>query len=162
VAKAPLKLIFGLLLAFALALSASAQQSPTQQSPDDTAGAGAKSKPQRPLWSELSPKQQAVLAPLAADWETLDTTRRKKWVTIANRYPKMKPDEQVRLQRRMQDWAALTPAQRRVARENYKALRQIPRPKEPGELRQKWDQHKQSQPAPDSAAAPDTGVAPGK
>lgn len=160
-AKAPLKLISGLLLAFALALSASAQQSP-----NDTATASAKSKPQRPLWSELSPKQQAVLAPLAADWETLDTTRRKKWVTIANRYPKMKPDEQARLQPRMQDWAALTPAQRRVARENYKALRQIPRPQQPGELRQKWDQHKQSQSAPDPAAASDTGTtggtAPGK
>ena len=156
-AKAPLKLAAGLLLAFALALGASAQQSPR-----DTAPAGVKIKPQRPLWSELSPKQQAVLAPLGADWETLDTTRRKKWVTIANRYPKMKPDEQERLQKRMQAWAALTPAQRRVARENYKALRQIPRPKEPGELRQKWDQHKQSQPAPESAVIPDTGSTPGK
>lgn len=157
-AKAPLSLISGLLLAFALALSASAQQSP-----DGTVTASAKSKPQRPLWSELSPKQQAVLAPLAADWEALDTTRRKKWVTIANRYPKMKPDEQARLQRRMLEWAALTPAERRVARENYKVLRQTPRPQQPGELRQKWDQHKQSQTAPDPAAVPDTGgTTPGK
>ena len=109
-AKAPLKLICGLLLAFALGLSAYAQQTP-----NDTSAVAAKTKSPRPLWSELSPKQQAVLAPLAADWETLDTTRRKKWVTIANRYPKMKPDEQARLQRRMQAWAALTPAERRVA-----------------------------------------------
>lgn len=157
-AKAPLKLIGGLLLAFALGLSAYAQQSPS-----DAPVAVAKTKSPRPHWSELSPKQQAVLAPLAADWEALDTTRRKKWVTIANRYPKMKPDEQVRLQRRMQAWAALTPAERRVARENYKVLRQTPRPQQPGELRQKWDQHNQSQPAPDSAATTDAGGAsPGK
>ncbi len=155
-AKAPLKLIAGLLLAFGLALGAAAQQ------PQDGNATVAPGKPQRPLWSELSPKQQAVLAPLAADWDSLDTTRRKKWVTIANRYPKMKADEQARLQQRMQAWAALTPAQRRVARDNYKALRQIPRPQQPGELRQKWDQHKQSQPAPDPAATPDSGGTPGK
>jgi hypothetical protein len=118
-------------------------------------------KSARPLWSELSPKQQAVLAPLAADWDKLDTTRRKKWVTIANRYPKMAPDEQQRLQSRMQDWANLTPAQRRVARENYQSLKQLPRTQR-GEVKQKWQQYQQSAtpaadatPAPD-AAAPDT------
>ena len=141
--KTALTLIVGLLLSFAAA---------AQQMQSDTA----KLKTPRPLWSELSPKQQAVLAPLAAEWDRLDTTRRKKWVTIANRFPKMKPDEQVRLQRRMQAWAALTPDQRRVARDNYKALRQLPRP-QPGELRQKWEQQKQS-PTPEAAASD----APGK
>ncbi len=141
--KTALALIVGLLLSFAAA---------AQQTQSDTA----KLKTPRPLWSELSPKQQAVLAPLAAEWDRLDTTRRKKWVTIATRFPKMKPDEQVRLQRRMQAWAALTPDQRRVARDNYKALRQLPRP-QPGELRQKWEQQKQS-PIPEAA----TSDAPGK
>ena len=126
-AKAALTLIFGLLLA----LGAAAQQ-------PQPADAGAV-KSARPLWSELSPKQQAVLAPLAAEWDNLDTLRRKKWVAIANRYPKMKPDEQQRLQSRMQDWASLTPAQRRVARENYQSLRQLPRSQR-GEVRQKWQQ----------------------
>ena len=141
--KTALALIVGLLLSFAAA---------AQQTQSDTA----KLKTPRPLWSELSPKQQAVLAPLADEWDRLDTTRRKKWVTIANRFPKMKPDEQVRLQRRMQAWAALTPDQRRVARDNYKALRQLPRP-QPGELRQKWEEQKQS---PEAEAA--TSDAPGK
>lgn len=129
-------LIVGLLLALSSSWAA-AQQPATGSSP---------AKSPRPLWTELSPKQQAVLAPLAAEWDNLDTVRRKKWVTIANRYPKMKPDEQVRLQRRMQAWAALTPAQRSLARENYKTLRQLPRAPR-GELRQKWDQYKQA-PAP--------------
>jgi hypothetical protein len=41
----------------------------------------------------------------------------------------------------MQAWSKLTPEQRRVARDNYRALRQIP-PSERGEVKQKWQQHK--------------------
>ena len=128
--KAAFALIFGFFTALAAA-----------QDTADTGAKAAQKRAPRPLWSELSPKQQAVLAPLAADWEQLDTTRRKKWVTIANRYPKMKREEQARLQDRMQAWSKLTPEQRRVARDNYRALRQIP-PSERGEVKQKWQQHK--------------------
>jgi len=39
-------------------------------------------KPVRPAWSELSPAQQQVLAPLAADWNNMDSTRRKQWVAL--------------------------------------------------------------------------------
>lgn len=80
-------------------------------------------KPVRPAWSELTPPQQQVLAPLAADWHEMDSSQRKKWVTIANRYPKMKAPEQERLQQRMKDWAALTPEQRQSARERYQDLK---------------------------------------
>ena len=143
--KAVLALIFGFFTALAAAQDAA-----------DATGKGAQKRAARPLWSELSPKQQAVLAPLAADWEKLDTTRRKKWVTIANRYPKMKAEEQTRLQDRMQVWAKLTPEQRRVARDNYRALRQIP-PAERGEVKQKWQQHKAStQRSEAQETAPDT------
>lgn len=122
----------------------------------------ASAKSARPAWSELSPKQQAVLAPLAADWDKLDTTRRKKWVTIANRYPRMKPDEQQRLQSRMQDWANLTPAQRRVAREKYQSLKQLPRT-ERGEIRRKWWQRQQApDPEPQAASEPVAPDEPGK
>ena len=74
-------------------------------------------KPVRPAWSELTPAQQKVLAPLAPEWESIDAPQRKKWVEIADRYPKMKPQEQQRLQKRMVDWAKLTPAERSAARE---------------------------------------------
>ena len=147
-------LIAGLLLAVAGAAGTAIAQQPAPQTQGN-----ASVKAARPLWTELSPKQQSVLAPLAAEWDNLDTVRRKKWVTIANRYPKMQQDERARLQRRMQAWAALTPAQRSEARENYKTLRQLPRPPR-GELRQKWDQQKKvpAQPSPESA----TGDTPGK
>lgn len=141
-----------LVTALLIAAGAGAQQPQSELNPAKSA---------RPMWSELSPKQQAVLAPLAADWDKLDTTRRKKWVAIANRYPKMKPDEQQRLQSRMQDWANLTPAQRRVARENYQSLKQLPNSQR-GEVKQKWQQYQQSatpSPGPSEPAAPET---PGK
>lgn len=118
-------------------------------------------KPARPLWSELSPQQQHVLGPLAADWDNLDTLRRKKWVTIANRYPKMKPDAQERLQTRMQAWAKLTQEERRMARDNYRSLKKLPDPQRQ-EVSQKL-QKRLSAPPSDSAsdrtsdiAAPDT------
>lgn len=147
-AKATLAFV-ALLTALLFAAGAWAQQPQAEPNPAKSA---------RPMWSELSPKQQAVLAPLAADWDKLDTTRRKKWVTIANRYPRMKPDEQQRLQSRMQDWANLTPAQRRVARENYQSLKQLPQSQR-GEVKQKWQQHQQSATPSPEPAAPET---PGK
>jgi hypothetical protein len=39
-------------------------------------------------------------------------------VAIADRYPKMTPAAQKRLQKRMTDWAKLTPAQHARKREN--------------------------------------------
>lgn len=77
-------------------------------------------KPARPDWAELTSGQQSVLAPLKDTWSELDTTRRTKWAKIANAYPKMKPEQQQRLQAQMLEWAKLTPEQRRIARENYK------------------------------------------
>ena len=67
-----------------------------------------------------------MLAPLQPEWGQLDTLRRKKWVSIADRYPTMKPAEQQRLQKRMQEWAKLTPDERRAAREKYQSLKKAP------------------------------------
>ncbi len=147
-ALALIALLFGLLLSHG---------GIAQQVQGQTGASDAAVKSARPLWSELSPKQQAVLAPIAAEWDKLDTTRRKKWVTIANRYPKMTPDEQQRLQSRMQDWANLTSEQRRVARENYQQLKQLPRSQR-GELKQKWQDQQSATPAPqDTPEAAATG-----
>jgi hypothetical protein len=111
-------------------------------------------KAPRPAWSELTVEQQKVLAPLQADWDTLDTTRRKKWVAIADRYPRMKPAEQQRLQKRMTDWAKLTPEQRQEAREKYLQLRKLP-PKKRQEVRTQWEQYQESlAPAPEPAPDP--------
>ena len=95
----------------------------------------------RPAWAELTAEQQQILAPLKTDWDSLDPDRRQKWIAIAKRYPRMKAQEQERVQRRMQAWARLTPEQRRQARENYKHLAKAPRPAPNKDLRQAWAEY---------------------
>jgi hypothetical protein len=106
-----------LLLALAFATGVAAQ-TPEKPKP----GAKAAKTQARPAWAELTADQQMILAPLKADWESLEPERRRKWIGIAKRYPKLKAEEQERVQRRMQDWAKLSPEQRRQARENYKRI----------------------------------------
>ena len=123
------KTLVALIVSLCIAFSAAAAQSKAE----------AKKAP-KPAWSELTAAQQQVLAPLQGEWEQLDTTRRKKWVDIANRYPTMKQAQQQRLQKRMQEWAKLTPEERRVAREQYRTLKKIP----PKERKEKWQEYQQS------------------
>jgi len=79
-----------------------------------------------PKWEELTPVQQRILAPLEPGWESLGELHRRKWLQIAERYPKFSPAEQAKLQARMSEWARMTPQQRRVARENYQITRSLP------------------------------------
>ncbi|HYC49377.1 MAG TPA: DUF3106 domain-containing protein [Burkholderiales bacterium] len=137
------KTLLALIASLCIAFSATAAQTKAESK-----------KAPRPTWAELTPAQQQVLAPLQTDWEQLDTTRRKKWVAIANRYPTMKPAQQQRLQKRMQEWASLTPEERRAARERYQTLRKLP-PEQRKEVREKWREYKQSV-APAPLASPPT------
>jgi hypothetical protein len=94
----------------------------------------------RPAWAELTAEQQKVLSPLKADWDSLETARRAKWIGIAKRYPTMKAEEQERVTRRMQRWAALSPEQRRQARETYKQLAKS-QAVQRAKLREQWAQY---------------------
>jgi len=106
----------------------------------------AKAKAQvRPAWAELTAEQQQILAPLKADWESLEPERRRKWIGVAKRYPKMQPQAQERVQRRMQAWAKLTPEQRRQARETYKQIAKTP-PEKRQNLREQWAEYQQLPP----------------
>jgi hypothetical protein len=96
----------------------------------------------RPAWAELTAEQQKVLAPLKADWESLEPERRRKWIGVAKRYPKMTAQGQERVQRRMQVWATLTPEQRRQARETYKQIVKAP-PAKRAKLREQWAEYQQ-------------------
>jgi hypothetical protein len=98
-----------------------------------------------PAWSELSPTDRQVLAPLAPDWDHWDAQRKQKWLGIARRYSTMSPTEQQRVQQQMGAWAQLTPAQRQAAREQYKTLKQLP-PEQREEVRQKWQEYQQLPP----------------
>lgn len=79
----------------------------------------------KPLWRDLPAAQQQTLAPLASVWDELDATRKNKWLAIGNKYATMAPDEQQRVQARMREWVALTPEQRRLARESYARARKL-------------------------------------
>ena len=120
------KALLGIAVAFCLGLSA----------------ANAQSIKQNPAWGQLTPEQQKILAPIQGEWDKLDAPRKQKWIGITQRYPKMKPEEQERLQTRMREWATLTPEQRRAAREKYREFEQLPT-KEREAIRQKWDEYKQ-------------------
>ncbi len=127
-----------LCLSFVAPVSAAA---PVQPKPAATQTKPA--KPAKPDWVELTPAQQAVLAPLKQVWSSLGSLSRKKWVKVADGYPKMKPDAQKRLQARMQDWAKLTPEQRRVARQKYLAIKKMP-PEKRAHVKSQWQQYQQS------------------
>ncbi|AZU55582.1 DUF3106 domain-containing protein [Ralstonia pseudosolanacearum] len=120
--------------------SVAAAQVPAASSPTATAPAAATSMPAfapaapatnpqpslHPNWSELSILQQRILAPLAPEWNGMPELARKKWLQIAQAYPKYTPAQQQRLQTRMVDWAKLTPEQRHRARENYQTSKSLP------------------------------------
>lgn len=96
----------------------------------------------QPAWAELSLEQKQILAPLSRDWDKMEAFRKKKWLGIAKRYPTMRPEEQARIQRRMQDWANLTPEQRTQARTQYKSLKTAP-PEKKQAIKEKWEQYKE-------------------
>ncbi len=101
------------------------------------------SSPKKSLtWSELTQDQRTILAPLSNDWDSLDSPRKKKWIGIAKRYPTMTVAEQEKVQRRMQDWAKLSPDQRRTARQGFKNLSKLP-PEKKQTLRDKWEEYQQ-------------------
>lgn len=95
----------------------------------------------QPSWVELNTEQKRVLAPLSAEWDTMDGFRRKKWLGIAQRYQAMGADEQVRMQRRMTDWAKLTPDERKRARDQYKSLQKAP-PEKKAAVKLKWQEYR--------------------
>lgn len=88
-----------------------------------------------PGWSSLSARQKTALKPLEADWHRIDSSRRSKWLEIADRFPAMSPAEQARIQTRMTEWAKMTPRDRGEARLNFREVQQVPAQ----ERKAKWE-----------------------
>ena len=110
-AAAALVAVAGFLAFPVLAAEASSAPAPTAAAVKPDAGG--------PLWSDLSAPQRKVLAPLATDWNGLDSRSKERWIDVAGRYHKMKPDEQQRANQRMGEWAHMTVAERTQARMNF-------------------------------------------
>ena len=79
-----------------------------------------------PLWIDLTPAQQTALAPLAPEWNTWSAAEKRSWVSLANRLAKMSDTQRTTAERRIREWANLTPAQRRLARQNYRLAKERP------------------------------------
>ena len=97
-------------------------------------------KERGPQWAALTADQQQILSPLAGEWNKYGLQHKKKWLGIAKRYPAMKPEEQKRVQARMQNWAKLTPEQRWQAREQYRSIGKLA-PDRREELRRHWAEY---------------------
>lgn len=99
------------------------------QLPPSTSNGKVKSIPEKKpdgTWEGLKPAQQKILAPLESDWDYMLPDSRKKWIQVANIYPKMSVQDQERLQSRMTSWSNLSQKERRIARENYLASLKFP------------------------------------
>jgi len=70
----------------------------------------------------------------------MDNYSRKKWLSIAKRYPSMGTEEKMRTQSHMTEWVKFTPEERKRAREKYKYLRRAS-PNQKATLKNKWQEY---------------------
>lgn len=98
--------------------------------------------PKGPMWSELTPAQRKILAELEPRWNTMPAVRKRTWLKMAERIPRMEPAERERAQARIKEWVQLTPEQRNVARNNYRLAKTLPRDARAAG----WEQYRQLSP----------------
>lgn len=141
---APLPRLLLALLLSAAGFSAFAQASDAATAPDAAASAAANpvapaskarplAKPVAPAalstppatWSGLTPKQQALLAPLERDWAGIEDSQRSKWLSATPTLATMSGEEIKRVHDRMRDWSRLSPAERVNARIGFQVARQL-------------------------------------
>jgi hypothetical protein len=87
-----------------------------------------------PEWHELTSVQKKVLMPLAQHWVEMDDPSRAKWANVADRFDKLSPAEQQRVQDRMTQWAKLPAQERGEARLRFQQTRQL----SADQRQQKW------------------------
>jgi Protein of unknown function (DUF3106) len=108
-------------------------------------------------WAKLTPLQREALQPLGQVWDTLPSSRQLKWVALAANYSAMTPDDQVTLQSRMRDWAALGSKERDQARISFSETRKLT----DEEKRAKWEAYKALSDAEKKALAKQSGASGG-
>ena len=123
---APLLVSGGLLLALPASSVLAQSTGVVDKSVDKNAG---------PAWSQLSAPQQQALKPLAKLWPTMTATHKRKWLAVSQNFLQLSDQEQITIQGRMQEWAALSPQQRAAARLNFAGAQQLPSE----DKRAKWE-----------------------
>lgn len=79
-----------------------------------------------PLWASLGQSERDLLQPFEAQWNSWSRDEKRIWVSLAAKFPKLAPEQQAKVRSRIVEWAALTPAQRKLARANFRLARQLP------------------------------------
>lgn len=140
---APCRLLMALLLSaagfsvFAQAMDAASAPEPAASMTVTPAGPPVKlqqlAKPVAPTalsappaaWSGLTPKQQALLAPLERDWADIADSQRSKWLSATPTLATMSGEEIKRVHDRMRDWTRLSASERVNARIGFQVTRQL-------------------------------------
>ncbi|MEO6279216.1 DUF3106 domain-containing protein [Roseateles sp.] len=105
-------------------------------------------------WSGLTPKQQALLAPLERDWADISDSQRSKWLSATPTLATMSGDEIKRVHDRIRDWTRLSGSERVNARIGFQVARQVT-----AEQRQaRWEAY-QALPLAERQALADRGIA---
>lgn len=78
-----------------------------------------------PTWQALTGSQRKLLAPLAADWDSLSSQQRIKWMNATPMLATLPEPDLNRLHERMRDWTKLSPIERRDARIAYQFAKQV-------------------------------------
>jgi Protein of unknown function (DUF3106) len=133
------RLLLALLLS-AAGLSAFAQAADAASAPVNAASAAAPARKARPLvkpvapaalsvppatWSGLTPKQQALLAPLERDWADISDAQRSKWLSATPTLATMSGEEIKRVHDRIRDWTLLSGSERVNARIGFQVAKQL-------------------------------------
>ena len=106
-------------LAQTVAAAKAGSPAPAAKGPSNVASAT------KPAWQDLTPVQQVSLRPLAANWNSLGVSQKRKWIALAQNYPSLAPAEQLKLHSRMTEWVALSQQQRAQARLNFAQAKQL-------------------------------------
>jgi hypothetical protein len=93
-------------------------------------------------WSELSGKQQELLAPLKNDWDNMTNAQRERWLKVGRKYENEPVERQAVMRERVSTWSKMSPRDKAAARENYKALKE----KRQGERNSSWNSYQSLDP----------------
>lgn len=95
-----------------------------------------------PLWASLGAAERDLLKPFEVQWNSWSRDEKRIWVSLAAKFPKLAPEQQAKARTRIAEWAALTPAQRKLARANFRLARQLP----PEERVSQWQRYESMTP----------------
>ncbi len=119
-------------------------------------------------WASLTGAQRKALQPLMSLWPTMEEASRERWVNVANRFSRLSPTEQQRMQERMTQWSKIPAQKRGEARLRFQQTRQLSQqerqekwtayqalsPKDRGELAQRANRKQQPVILPDKMTGP--------